>query len=108
MRTGRLGRDQVRMMMRHGLTVIQRLHREACSEHGDSLTLGCRGTMRPYGTTVEEAATYLESVKYPTPGMPTSYSRGGFPLRQGDHQVSIIIREGGANLWRRCCSRRPA
>jgi len=84
---GRLGRDQVRMCQRAGLTVIQRLHREAVSEHGDSLTLGCRATMRPYGTSVAEAAEYLEAVKYPTPGSPSPSSRGGFPMRGGDRQM---------------------
>eukprot|EP00658_Telonema_sp_P-2_P039042 TRINITY_DN2790_c0_g1_i2.p1 TRINITY_DN2790_c0_g1~~TRINITY_DN2790_c0_g1_i2.p1 ORF type:complete len:172 (-),score=43.67 TRINITY_DN2790_c0_g1_i2:62-577(-) len=62
---GRHGREHYRMLLRHGITAIQRLHREAVSEHGDCLTMGARATMRPYGITPDETATYLEAIAYP-------------------------------------------
>ena len=43
---GRYGRDQMNMLLRHGITPVQRLHREARSEHGDALTLGARYSAR--------------------------------------------------------------
>ena len=49
---GRYGREQLAMMLRLGITPVQRLHREARSEHGDSLTMGARATMMPYGNTI--------------------------------------------------------
>lgn len=84
---GRYGREQLAMMLRLGITPIQRLHREARSEHGDALTLGARGTMAPYGTTVDEAQVYFKSVKYPEVGAATPDDRGGFPLRLGDREL---------------------
>ena len=42
------------MLGRAGITSVQRLHREAVSEHGDAFQLGARATMRPYGTTVAD------------------------------------------------------
>jgi 2-keto-3-deoxy-L-rhamnonate aldolase RhmA len=65
---GRMGREQNAMLNRAGITPVQRLHREAVSEHGDALTLGSRATMRPYGTVLDEAAQYYRSVSYPVPG----------------------------------------
>ena len=53
---GRYGTDQFELLLRHGITPIQRLHREAVSEHGDALALGARATMMPYATTVEQAS----------------------------------------------------
>ena len=82
--SGRMGREQNAMLLRAGLLPVQRLHREAVSEHGDALTLGARATMRPYGTTVAEAEQYYRAVRYPTPGAATPDDRGGFPLRLGD------------------------
>ena len=46
---GRYGREQHAVQNRLGLLGIQRLHREAVSEHGDALTCGARATMRPSG-----------------------------------------------------------
>jgi hypothetical protein len=37
---GRYGNEQNAMILRLGLTPIQRLHREAISEHGDALMKG--------------------------------------------------------------------
>ena len=59
---GRYGREQHAMLARAGLLSVQRLHREAVSEHGDAFQLGARATMRPYGTTVEDARQYLRAV----------------------------------------------
>ena len=39
---GRYGAEQNAMMLRLGVTPVQRLHREAISEHGDSLCKGAR------------------------------------------------------------------
>lgn len=50
---GRYGREQLAMMLRLGITPVQRLHREARSLHGDSLTMGARATMMPYGNTIQ-------------------------------------------------------
>ena len=43
---GRMGRVQNAMMSRVGITPVQRLHREAVSEHGDALALGVGGRSR--------------------------------------------------------------
>jgi len=84
---GRMGRAQNAMMSRVGITPVQRLHREAVSEHGDALTLGARATMRPYGTSTAEAEQYYRAVTYPTPGSATPDDRGGFPMRLGNRQM---------------------
>jgi len=86
---GRYGTNQNAMLLRLGLTPIQRLHREAISEHGDALMKGARGTMRPYGTTLEEAEIYFKSLNYPTVGSANSYNRGGFPVRGGDRVMKF-------------------
>ena len=84
---GRLGREQFSMLSRHGLTPIQRLHREARSAHGDALCLGARGTMAPYGSNLGHLTEYLQCVDYPKPGAATPHSRGGYPMRAGDYSV---------------------
>ena len=84
---GRFGREANAMLLRHGILPVQRLHREARSEHGDHLTLGSRATMRPYATSIEQVNDYLECVKYPVPGCATQNSRGGFPMRTGDREM---------------------
>ena len=84
---GRLGREQNAMLSRNGILPVQRLHREAVSEHGDALTCGARATMRPYGTTVGEAEQYYRAVTFPTVGAATPDDRGGFPVRLGDRQM---------------------
>lgn len=85
---GRMMHEQNVMQLRCGITPIQRLHREAVSEHGDSLVLGARGTMRPYISTVEEVDEYCRAITYPTPGSATPADRGGFPVRLGDMQMT--------------------
>ena len=84
---GRMGRAQNAMIGRAGLTSVQRLPREAVSEHGDALCLGARGTMRPYASTVAEAEQYCRSVAYPPAGAATPDARGGYPMRLGDREV---------------------
>jgi len=84
---GRLDRDSAAMLLRNGIVPVQRLHREARSEHGDQLTMGCRATMRPYGRTVEECNEYLDCCRYPEPGRASENSRGGFPLRRGNRDL---------------------
>ena len=91
---GRYGREQMAMLLRHGITPVQRLHREARSEHGDALTLGARGTMAPYSSTLAEAEAYYACVVYPDPanGVPASpLSRGGFPMRRYVEESFIIF-----------------
>jgi 2-keto-3-deoxy-L-rhamnonate aldolase RhmA len=84
---GRYGREQLSMMLRLGITPIQRLHREARSEHGDALTLGARGSMAPYGTTVAEAKEFFQCVSYPSLHAGTKRDRGGYPMRAGDREM---------------------
>lgn len=84
---GRMGREQAAMLARFGLIAVQRLHREARSEHGDALAAGCRATMRPYGRTLADASTYLDCCRYPVPGAATENSRGGFPMRKGNREM---------------------
>lgn len=84
---GRYGRDVLALMLRLGITPIQRLHREARSEHGDALTLGARGSMMPYATTLAEAEALYKCVNYPTVGAATPLDRGGFPMRRGDRTM---------------------
>ena len=86
---GRYGREQNAALLRCGLLPVARLHREAVSEHGDSLVTGARATMRPYGTTLEDTEQYLRAVKHPAgiPGTATRDDRGGFPMRRGDRSL---------------------
>eukprot|EP00037_Helgoeca_nana_P014599 m.136296 g.136296 ORF g.136296 m.136296 type:complete len:341 (+) comp22622_c0_seq2:2-1024(+) len=82
---GRYGADQHELLLRHGITPIQRLPREAVSDHGDSLALGARATMMPYATTLEQVETYLTAVSFPSPTVaaPSPHNRGGYPFRDG-------------------------
>jgi 2-keto-3-deoxy-L-rhamnonate aldolase RhmA len=84
---GYYGREQNAVESRVGLLPVQRLHREALSAHGDSYQLGARATLRPYGTTYEEAERYFRSVNFPIPGKATPYDRGGYPVRTGDRTM---------------------
>jgi hypothetical protein len=84
---GRMGREQNAALLRAGVTPIQRLHREAVSEHGDALCMGARGTMRPYASSVAEVDEYLRAVAFPAVGAATRADRGGFPVRLGDRQM---------------------
>ena len=86
---GRYGREQHAIQGRLGLVPIQRLHREARSEHGDALQMGARATMRPYGTTYEEAETYFRSINFPVPGQATPHDRGAFPVRTADRTMTF-------------------
>ena len=67
----------------NGILPVQRLHREALSEHGDAFQLGARATMRPYGSTIEDAVGYFKTVNFPIPGKATSLDRGGYPPAAG-------------------------
>lgn len=86
---GTYGREQLAMLLRHGITPVQRLAREARSAHGDSLTMGARGTMAPYGTTAQEVHDYFKCINYPdgTASNATPLDRGGFPMRRGDRSL---------------------
>lgn len=84
---GTYGRDQNAAELRLGMLPVQRLPREAVSAHGDTLQLGARATMRPYGTTVAEAEQYYQSLTFPVPGAAGPYDRGGYPVRRGDRSV---------------------
>ena len=86
-REGWYGTEQNAAECRLGLLAIQRLHREALSSHGDAFQLGARGTMRPYGTTYEEAEVFYRSVQFPVPGQATAVDRGGYPVRTGDRTM---------------------
>lgn len=72
---GHYGREQNAMIARAGMLPVQRLHREAVSEHGDAFQLGARATMRPYGTTLGEAESYLRAVNFPVVGKATPEDR---------------------------------
>ncbi len=84
---GTYGRDQNAAEGRLGLLAVQRLAREAISAHGDSFPLGARATMRPYGTTYEEAELYFRSINFPASGRATPHDRGGYPVRGGDRTM---------------------
>jgi 2-keto-3-deoxy-L-rhamnonate aldolase RhmA len=85
---GRMGRKQNAMINRCGMTPIQRLHREAISEHGDAMTLGARATMRPYGVHLDETEQYFRAITYPVgDGTATRDDRGGFPVRLGNRDM---------------------
>ena len=90
---GRFGREQNAILNRLGLLGVQRLHREARSEHGDAFQMGARATMRPYGTTVAEAETYYKSINFPVPGEPTPDDRGGYPVRDGERTMMFTPHE---------------
>lgn len=84
---GWYGREQNAAECRLGLLPVQRLHREARSAHGDVYQLGARASMRPYGTTYEDAENYFRSVNFPDPGHATPDDRGGYPVRSGDRTM---------------------
>jgi len=85
---GRATHETNAMLLRNGLLPIQRLHREAISEHGDAFQLGARATMRPYASTYEEAEQYYRAIRLPSgrPGTASPDARGGFPVRLADRQ----------------------
>ncbi len=78
------GREHNAALARLGLTPVQRLPREAVSQHGDAMQLGARATMRPYATSFEEAEVYYRAIAFPVPGETTRHSRGAYPMRGGD------------------------
>jgi hypothetical protein len=80
---GHYGEETNRMLLRYGILPVQRLHREALSQHGDAFQLGARATMRPYSTTVEHATEYYKAVNFPVPGKATYLDRGGYPVKTG-------------------------
>ncbi len=84
---GHYGREQNASELRLGLLPVQRLNREAISAYGDAYQLGARATMRPYGTTYEEAERYLRSIRFPEIKKATPYDRGGYPVRAGDRTM---------------------
>ena len=84
---GWYGREQNAVLSRHGILPVQRLAREARSEHGDAFQLGARATMRPYGTTYEEAERYFRAINFPVPGQATPDDRGGYPVRDGERTM---------------------
>lgn len=84
---GWYGREQNAAELRLGLLPVQRLHREARSSHGDVYQMGGRATMRPYGTTYEDAERYFRAVNFPVPGQATPDDRGGYPVRTGDRTM---------------------
>ncbi len=86
--SGRMPREINAMFVRYGITPVQRLHREAISEHGDSLAMGSRATMRPYGIELEETQRYLRSVRFPS-GNATKDDRGAFPMRRYDRTMTF-------------------
>ncbi|HET6451698.1 MAG TPA: hypothetical protein VFI08_10320 [Spirochaetia bacterium] len=86
---GWYGREQTAAELRLGLLPVQRLHREALSSFGDAYQLGARATMRPYGTTYEDAERYLRCVRFPEPKNATPFDRGGYPVRFGDRSAAF-------------------
>jgi 2-keto-3-deoxy-L-rhamnonate aldolase RhmA len=88
-REGWYGKQQNAMEGRVGLLQLQRLHREAFSAHGDVFQLGARATMKPYGTTYEQAERFFRAVNFPTPGEATPDDRGGYPVRLGDRDFTF-------------------
>lgn len=92
-REGWYGRTQNAMQNRFGVLTCQRLHREAFSQHGDVFQLGSRATMKPYGTTYDDAERFFRAVNFPTPGQATPDDRGGYPVRLGDRGFTFTPRE---------------
>ena len=90
---GWYGREHNAMECRVGLLPLQRLHREAFSSHGDVFQMGARATMKPYGTTFEDAERFFRSVNFPVPGQATRDDRGGYPVRFGDRKYAFTPSE---------------
>jgi hypothetical protein len=89
---GWYGREHNAALLRLGLTPIQRLPREARSAHGDALSLGARGTMRPYASTVQDAVEYLACLSLPDgTSEPTPLHRGAYPARSGDGTPAFSV-----------------
>ena len=86
---GWYGKDQNRSLSRLGLLPVQRLPREALSSHGDAYQLGARATMKPYGTTFEEARDYFECINFPIPGKATAHNRGAYIRRLSDRTTTF-------------------
>jgi 2-keto-3-deoxy-L-rhamnonate aldolase RhmA len=90
---GYYGKEQNAAQLRLGLLPVQRLHREAMSAFGDAYQLGARATLRPYGTTYEDAERYLRCVRFPEVKKATPYDRGGYPVRTGDRTAMFTPEE---------------
>ncbi len=86
---GWYGTEHNATQCRCGLLPMQRLHREAFSSHGDVFQLGARATMKPYGTTFEEAERFYRSIAFPIAGEATRDDRGGYPIRYGDRNFAF-------------------
>ncbi len=84
---GIYGREHNAALARLGLLPVQRLAREAISQHGDAFQLGARATMRPYSTTYKEAEQYFKAINFPDLGAATPDDRGGYPVRGGDREM---------------------
>ncbi|MBN1834391.1 MAG: hypothetical protein JW820_01005 [Spirochaetales bacterium] len=90
---GHYGKEQNAAELRLGLLPVQRLNREAVSAYGDAYQLGARATMKPYGTTYQDAERYLRAVRFPEPGKATPHDRGGYPVRTGDRTMMFTPQE---------------
>lgn len=91
------GRQQNAALLRLGITPIQRLPRDAGSLFGDALTLGARGVMRPYATTLGEVSDFVAYCTYPPNGV-----RGAYPPRDGAGKLSADLMardEANASPW---------
>lgn|GEM_PF-440758 len=86
---GWYGTEQNATINRLGMLSCQRLHREAASFHGDVFQIGARATLKPYGTTYEQAERFYRSVEFPVPGQATADDRGGYPIRYGDRNFAF-------------------
>jgi 2-keto-3-deoxy-L-rhamnonate aldolase RhmA len=94
----RYGLAENAALQRAGLLSVQRLHREAVSEHGDALQKGARATMRPYATSAADAEVYYAALTFPEPadkareGYPRGlrrHARGAYPMRRGDRRSTF-------------------
>jgi 2-keto-3-deoxy-L-rhamnonate aldolase RhmA len=86
---GWYGTEQNATINRFGMLSCQRLHREAASFHGDTFQIGARATLKPYGTSYEQAERFYRSVEFPVPGQATPDDRGGYPIRYGDRNFAF-------------------
>ena len=86
---GWYGREQNAVLARHGILPVQRLAREARSEHGDAFQLGARATMRPLWHHLRGSRALLprHQLPRPRPSHPRRPRRISSPRRRADHDV---------------------
>ena len=88
-----MGSAQNQSQLRAGITPVQRLHREAISEHGDALQLGARSAFPSFVSATSAAGTAAAAAPAPPPRWPV-LDRPYPPVQCDDAAVRDYLRRG--------------